>query len=208
MRCANNLAVVLMSAKILGLPKKANVLDYGGGVGLLCRMLRDIGFDARVFDKYATNELASGFDDLGATPDLICSFEVAEHFADPRSDMAEILGRGAQLCIVGTETYKGQGADWWYISPLSGQHIFFYSENAMGYLATKHNYHYERIGNIHYFSRAPISRIRGGLLWRVLAESRLRFVRAYIGFTLSNRFAAADRLAAISKQTTYPAPEM
>jgi hypothetical protein len=57
-----------------------------------------------VLDAYAQNDLARGFEDNCASPDIMCSFEVAEHFANPRSDMAKMFDRHAQLTIIGTET--------------------------------------------------------------------------------------------------------
>jgi hypothetical protein len=90
MRCINNLCVLHVTSWVLRLRPRAKVVDFGGGTGLLCRMLRDFGFDARVSDRYAPNEIARGFDDQGDKPEIICSFEVAEHFANPQVGMAEI----------------------------------------------------------------------------------------------------------------------
>jgi len=189
------------------MPERSRVLDYGGGNGLLCRMLRDIGFDARVSDRYARNEIARGFNDLGETPDIICSFEVAEHFPDPRAGMSEILGRGAAVAVVGTEIYRGQGKDWWYISPQSGQHVFFYSHYGMKILADQHGYIYERVGSMHFFLKRPLSRLKSSLLWRALAPRVIRWVRAYLMLRLSNRFANADSQGALlSEGIDTPVP--
>jgi hypothetical protein len=195
LRCQNNLAVVAACARLLGLPRRPRIVDFGGGDGLLCRMLRDIGLDARVSDRYAANTLARGFDDDRATPDMVCAFEVAEHFADPAAGMAEILGRGAAVCLVGTETYRGQGADWWYLTPLSGQHVFFYSPAGMAILAKRHGYRYERIGAYHLFLRAPPAGWRSALLWRALSERWRPWLRAWLALRLSGRFADADARA-------------
>jgi hypothetical protein len=70
LRSLNSQAIVTIASRILGLPPSASVLDYGGGSGLLCRLLRDQGFDARVLDSYAPNDLARGFSDNGRTPDI------------------------------------------------------------------------------------------------------------------------------------------
>jgi hypothetical protein len=197
LRGMNNLCVLYLSAWLLGVPKRARVLDFGGGNGLLCRMLRDVGFDARLSDRYARNEIARGFDDLGGTPDIICSFEVAEHFPDPCVGMAAILGRGAMTAVIGTEIYRGQGKDWWYISPQSGQHVFFYSHSGMQILADRHGYIYERMGSFHFFLKRPLSRVQSSLLWRAMSPRVLRWVRAYLMLRLSNRFANADSQTAL-----------
>jgi hypothetical protein len=192
LRAINNLAVLCLSAWLLRVPKRAKVLDFGGGNGLLCRMLRDIGFDARLSDRYANNEIARGFNDLGEIPNIVCSFEVAEHFPDPCAGMAEILGRGAPIAIVGTEIYREQAKDWWYISPHSGQHVFFYSHAGMRILAGQHGYFYERVGSMHFFLKRPLSRMRSSLLWRALSPRVLRWVRAYLMLSLHSRHAEED----------------
>ncbi len=51
LRSINSLCVIFLSAWLLRMPKRARVLDFGGGNGLLCRMLRDVGFDARLTDQ-------------------------------------------------------------------------------------------------------------------------------------------------------------
>jgi len=197
-RCTHSLGIVWLVARLLRLPPRARVLDFGGGSGLLCRMLRDVGFDAVVSDRYARNEIARGFDDPGGTPDMICSFEVAEHFAEPCAGMEGILGRGAAVCIVGTETYRGQGADWWYLVPASGQHVFFYSHAGMQWLADRYGYRYERVTNLHVFLKRPLRRWQSSLLWRGVAPGVQRWIRAYIALRMGRRFAEDDHRAALA----------
>jgi hypothetical protein len=195
-RSIDNLCLIWLTARILRLPRRASVLDFGGGSGLLCRMLRDVGFDARVSDRYARNEIARGFDDQGGAPEIMCSFEVAEHFPNPSEGMAQILGRDARACVVGTEIYRGQGADWWYIAAHHGQHLFFYSHAGMQMLAERHGYIYERVGSFHFFFKQKLWRWQAGLLWRSLAPKRLRWVRAYLMFRLNTIYADEDMRAA------------
>ena len=196
-RAFNNLSAIYVASRILQIPPRARIVDFGGGNGLLCRMLRDCGFDARVFDRYALNEIARGFGDQGETPDLMCSFEVAEHLPEPRSGMAEILGRGAPVCLVGTVTYRGQGKGWWYIAPHSGQHVFFYSPSAMKWLANEHGYIYERVSDFHFFLKKPLTRWQSSLLWRGMNYGSLRLVRTYLALRMTGRFAEADNRAAL-----------
>ncbi len=198
-RAINNLSRVWLSLHIIGGFRGARIVDYGGGGGLLCRMLRDFGYDARLYDRYAVNEHARGFTDPGDRPDVMCSFEVAEHFPDPSAGMAEILGRGARLCIVGTETYGNAGPEWDYLVPLTGQHVFFYSHKGMQLLAGRHGYHYERVGALHYFLERPLSRLRGALLWRAVRWERLRWTRAYLMFTMTYAHSDADQAAVLRR---------
>src|SRR5690349_10770988 len=73
-RNLHNLAACWSIAKLLRL---RNVLDVGGGDGLLCRLLRDYELNCFVRDKYASPTYAQGFDEPDfAQPDMIVAFEV------------------------------------------------------------------------------------------------------------------------------------
>ena len=185
-------AVVWTAARVLGLPKRASILDFGGGSGLLCRLLRDRGFDARVSDAHAENDFARGFDDGEATYDVSCAFEVAEHLTNPKSEMNMILGRGRQLCIIGTETYTGQGDDWWYLAREEGQHVFFYSEAGMAQLGSAYGFEYLKIANWHLFLKRPYKWHERVLLALLLSHRVRPWLRAYLGLSLSYDRAAAD----------------
>jgi hypothetical protein len=183
-------AMVYAVARILRMPRGGRVLDFGGGNGLLCRLLRDRTFNARVLDNYAANDFAQGFEDDGSKYNLICAFEVAEHFANPQREMALIFERSDSIVIIGTETYTGQGSDWWYLTPTSGQHVFFYSRKGMELLAETHGYHYKPVRNLHIFSRQSFTKIEDILLSSLL--SSLRWVRAYLAFSMSFEQAGRD----------------
>jgi Methyltransferase domain len=185
MRNLNCQAVIYAAIRLLGFAANASIVDFGGGAGLLTRLLRDQGFEARWFDSFACNTMAQGFEDDGGRPDIVCSFEVAEHLVEPARELAVLFKRGARLVVIGTETFREQGPRWWYLSPHSGQHVFFYSVEGMAYLAKKFGYHYERIGSSHFFTARPIGRLQGGLHWRLLTPLGLRFVRAWLAFRLN-----------------------
>jgi 2-polyprenyl-3-methyl-5-hydroxy-6-metoxy-1,4-benzoquinol methylase len=160
------------------MPRDASVLDFGGGNGLLCRLLRDRGFNARVLDAYATNDFAQGFDDDGSIYNLVCAFEVAEHFADPKTEMTRIFQRSKAVVIIGTVTYEGQGADWWYFIG-GGQHVFFYAKGGMKFLAAMHGYHYEPMGNTHIFLKRSFAWAERTLL----SKLPLKRVRSYLAYS-------------------------
>jgi hypothetical protein len=133
-----NLAAVYAVSRALHLN---DVVDFGGGDGLLCRLLRDYGINCFVNDKYASATYARGF----ATPDfqhpgILLAFEVLEHFENPRSDLPILFESNPDVLLGSTAIYSGQGADWWYLTPESGQHLFFYSENALRLIAEYHDY--------------------------------------------------------------------
>jgi hypothetical protein len=133
-----NLAAVFAVSRVLRLN---DVVDFGGGDGLLCRLLRDYGINCFVNDKYASATYARGF----ASPDflrpgILLAFEVLEHFANPRSDL-NILFESKPAALMGsTAIYSDQGPDWWYLTPESGQHLFFYSEKALRLIAELYDY--------------------------------------------------------------------
>jgi hypothetical protein len=68
-------------------------LDFGGGHGILTRIMRDYGFDFYHYDKYAENLFASGFEgDLDKRYALVTSFENFEHFVNPIEEIEKLLG--------------------------------------------------------------------------------------------------------------------
>jgi hypothetical protein len=191
-RTLDSQAIVFAAARVLGLPRSAAVLDFGGGSGLLCRLLRDCGFDARFTDAYASNVFAKGIEDNGIPYDVVCAFEVVEHFSNPDTYLKKIFGVAKSLCIIGTETYTGQGKDWWYIVPITGQHVFFYTERAMSQIAEQNKFRYLRCGNTHIFSRSPLSSLQKFLLPRILSQRHISKVRALLAYKMSYSHAAKD----------------
>ena len=119
----------------------ARLLDYGGGAGLLCRLLRDAGWDAYSYDRYAPAGYAAGFT---AAPsgqfDLITAFEVVEHLPTPATDLGEIFGGAAKVVLISTCLYDGQSHDWWYLCPEEGKHVFIYSQKAIDLIAARFGY--------------------------------------------------------------------
>lgn len=133
-------ALTLLVIRALGM-KGPRLLDWGGGNGLLVRMLRDAGIDAYRSDKYVPNYYAVGFDvEDGAKADIMTAFEVFEHSDDPRVLMTEMTAHAPDAILLSTDLYQGQGADWSYIHKDSGKHVFFYSEKGMAILAAQFGY--------------------------------------------------------------------
>lgn len=137
-RNLQNLAACWSIAKLLGL---RDVLDVGGGDGLLCRLLRDHEINCFVRDRYAIPTYAQGFQtpDFSA-PELIVAFEVLEHYSHPSSDLEELFAQQPKAVVASTGIYQDQKEDWWYLAPESGQHVFFYSRRALEQVALKFGY--------------------------------------------------------------------
>jgi hypothetical protein len=137
-RNLNNLAAVYAVASMSGI---RTVVDIGGGDGLLCRLLRDYGVDARLEDRYASNTYAQGFEaDERHRPVMYTAFEVLEHYAEPKRDLGMIFDSQPDTVVVTTALYEGQGPEWWYIATDSGQHVFFYTREAMKIIAVRYGY--------------------------------------------------------------------
>jgi 2-polyprenyl-3-methyl-5-hydroxy-6-metoxy-1,4-benzoquinol methylase len=67
-------------------------LDFGGGHGILTRLMRDYGFDFYHYDKYAENLFACGFEGgLNERYNVITSFENFEHFVSPMDEIEKLL---------------------------------------------------------------------------------------------------------------------
>lgn len=137
-RLLRNLSAAFTVSKVLGC---RNVIDYGGGDGLLCRFLRDYGINCFVQDKHSASPYAQAY----RTPDfdqadLVLAFEVVEHFADPRLDLAGLFAMRPKALLLSTGLYEQHGPDWWYLSPDTGQHVFFYSRDAIELIAKQYGY--------------------------------------------------------------------
>jgi hypothetical protein len=117
---------------LLDLDRSKPCLDYGGGHGILTRMMRDVGWNFRWWDKYGPNLYAVGFE---GAPDerhqIITAFEVLEHFVDVRDDLARIFEAGHDFVLVGTVLHARPDPRWWYLVPETGQHVAFFGRPTM-----------------------------------------------------------------------------
>lgn len=137
-RNLRNLAATFFLCRLFGFK---NVLDMGGGDGLLCRLLRDYGINCFVQDKYAAPSYAQGFTEPDfATPDMTIAFEVLEHLVNPAQALEDIFMQSPRMFMSTTDLYRGQGEDWNYLAPETGQHVFFFTETALKMLAGKYGY--------------------------------------------------------------------
>jgi hypothetical protein len=152
-------------ARVFKLPAHARMLDIGGQTGLLCRMLRDVGFQAYSFDPYAPNYFAP---DYAATPeqsfDLVSAIEVWEHFAHPAVETHSCFAGRPALVVIGTTLWQRQGRDWAYLTPPTGQHVFLYSTAAMQWIARREGYEVWTSDGCTVFARDPMTRAQRVLL--------------------------------------------
>ena len=177
------------------LRKATTALDWGGSNGLFTRMLRDIGFDAFHYDKYALNTYAAGFEDEDNREyDIVTAFEVYEHFPEPGDSIEAIFSRKPLVHFLMTSLYRGQGKDWDYIWPSTGRHVFFFSKKAMQQIADKYGYSLLQVGSYTIFHRIPLLGFRRRLLSRVLSGGKQgRLFQAIFAVFRPHGFSNADR---------------
>jgi len=137
------------------------MLDFGGGYGILVRLLRDKGLDFYRQDIYCDNIFAVNHDITDLRPEeqhfeLLTCFEVFEHTYEP-IELFESLTKLSAHILVSTllvpETKIKSSADWWYISPETGQHVAFYTLNSLEVVARRFNLNlYSNGENLHLFT--------------------------------------------------------
>lgn len=176
-------------------------LDFGGGLGLLVRLMRDRGFAFYWSDAYARNELARGFDhapEIGPCA-AVTAFEVLEHTPDPAAFLREALAAGqSDTLILSTELYSGvlPPPDWWYFAREGGQHIGFFRRETLEALARREGLNLASHGDIHVFSRRAVD--DGALRWAKSRAGRLlgRLRTRKTGLTMQDHLAMTRRMQA------------
>lgn len=117
----------------------ARGIDLGGGYGLLVRGLRDRGLDFYWSDPYADNLLARGFEAAKGPYQVATAFEVLEHLPDPLSHLQAAREEYAFDTLFFSATCFDPnnipGLDWWYWAFETGQHISFFSETCLDFMA-------------------------------------------------------------------------
>lgn len=130
-------------------------LEYAGGYGILSRMMRDIGFDFYWMDKYSKNIFAKGFEyNSEEKVELLTAFEVIEHFAEPMEEF-EAMFKLSDNVLISQKLIPNpipNIEEWAYYSPLSGQHISFYREKTLKFIAEKFNKNVYSFYDTHLFT--------------------------------------------------------
>ncbi|MBN2189505.1 MAG: class I SAM-dependent methyltransferase [Chitinispirillaceae bacterium] len=162
-------------------------LDFGGGHGVLTRLLRDKGFDFYWMDPGGENLFARGFEyNPSKTPfELVTCIECFEHFVDPRKEIETILGISPNIFFA-TQLLPSpvpKPEEWSYYGLTHGQHISFYSLKTLRHLAKAfglrmysngtymHLFTKERFGRLK-FLRAAHPRMLQRLKIRLFMKSR------------------------------------
>jgi hypothetical protein len=196
-RCLSCRAAIWLMLRSLR-KHRSRVLDFGGGGGLLCRLLRDIGIDAWTYDSYGSSAYALQFRaDIDATTsgyfDVVTAFEVLEHLPHPDKDLETLFRLAPDILLTSTEPYStGFDKDWWYLSPNTGQHVFFYSPHALQLIADRFGYSLLLIGGWQIFTRRPIGKFTRALLRRLFSGRSLLLLRMIMEALPSNAYIMRD----------------
>ena len=161
------------------LEKKLNskVLDWGGGVGLLARLLRDQGIDTFSFDKYAEGFLVEGFTikekNIFDEFEFLLSVECFEHLISPIKTFEKITTNKNYFVftteLISTPPPDPRKKSWWYYMPESGQHITFASAKGIRSFAIELGFdNYIQVGNLHILSKRKLR-----LLTRIVLKNRI-----------------------------------
>ena len=147
------------------------------GMGVLVRVMRDLGFDFYWHDKYCDNIFAKHFIADGKTRfELLTAFEVFEHLVDPLSEIKAMLAFSNNILfstlLVPKEAQKA--SDWWYFGPEHGQHVAFYTVEALQVVSKVFNLHLSTDGvGMHLLSQKPVSNRLFRFFARETRQSRL-----------------------------------
>lgn len=133
------------------------ILDFGGGLGYLSRLLREEGFNSVTWDPYCGGDAPPG----GAW-DTVIALHVLEHSNDPDrtlSHISSLMRPDATLILAvpnaAGEGYRTRGAEWvWAQPPLI--HTLHFTETGLKSLLSRHGYD---IREVRYAERWDANRI-------------------------------------------------
>lgn len=173
--------------RLMNTPRSARILDYGGGLGIVPRLLRENGYDAYCYDTYTVSPFPDVAWPGGDKADAMLAVELFEHLGDQAGEIERMFAFAPDWFYVRTWRYFGQDRSWDYIAAYHGQHTFFYTNKAMAMIAERHGYTAYLPNDVDtFFSRKPLSSLQQAMLaWGLKRESTRRLFNGL--FRLSGR---------------------
>jgi len=148
-RCLRNSYLLSGLFEAIRIESTDVIVDWGGGGGLLSRLMRDIGFNCFCQDRHRDSEFMAGFSwskGDAIRPSVVTLFEVAEHFAEPAAEWSDVFTLAPSFVVGTTGFNDGEDSDWPYLSSENGQHVFLYSRKSLAWLARRFGYNLAFIG--------------------------------------------------------------
>jgi 2-polyprenyl-6-hydroxyphenyl methylase/3-demethylubiquinone-9 3-methyltransferase len=144
--------------KLFPASKPARLLDYGGGNGMLARLLAERGFpNVDCYDPHVEQYAQKS----PHTYDCIVSFEVFEHTTDPLGLVTALNDLLADPGLVIFSTFLQPpdidqfGLNWWYAAPRNG-HVSLYSRESLVRLTQRFGLQlFSHNQNLHLLVRNP-----------------------------------------------------
>ena len=135
---------------------KMTYLDYAGGYGMLARLMRDYGLNYLTDDAYTQNIFAKGFEYTNQHISALTCFECFEHLTEPEKDIEKMFSITPNIFFSTVLLPKEvpPPKDWEYYGLNHGQHVAFYSEKTLKFIAQKYKVNFYTNGtNIHFFTK-------------------------------------------------------
>lgn len=140
------------------LPPTVRHLDYGGGNGLLIKLLRESNWESVMYDPFVDIKISPK--QLGKF-ELITAYEVFEHVPDVQnlmSDLRSLLSKDGLVLFTTLlsdgNIHPNQRLSWWYASPRNG-HISLFSRKSLAILAQDSGFNFGSFSNgYHVFCEA------------------------------------------------------
>ena len=174
-RVLDNKSLIFGLSKIL---KFENVLDFGGGTGILTRILRDYSINSFSSDKYIENIFSSEFNYLDNREYCFINLsEIVEHFDNPGNEFNKILDYNPNYLLISTQLYQNQEKDWWYFALDEGQHIYFYSKSCLENFFLNEGYYGIINSNYQFFYNRKISFLKKVLISLLMNKISIKLIR-------------------------------
>ena len=165
-------------------------LDFGGGIGLLARLMRDRGFDFTSWDPISNYVLPLPPSHKEGVH-VLTMIEVLEHLVDPLTSLRECMSR-SDIIFISTHLIPSAGIQphWAYLQPDTGQHIFFCSNVTLEKIALLLGVSITSNGeNLHVFHRHPLTVSQRA----AIRYQRIAWVFGHVSALFTRRRGLADQ---------------